>query len=484
MVQGKREKEIGPTRVKEILADIDPANPPYGYILAASANLSKGTGLDLASLDVVPRAVAAIAYGMFVSPAYRFTEGYIPAVGTRSEVPPVQGNEEISFTLFLPAVPKPATGWPVAIVGVPAARHIPMGAMAATLASRGIASIGIHTAGCAFGPLSTLTINLKTGSSLTIPDRGRSYDQNGDNRIGGTEGSVAAPPRAWTVGERDGYRQTAIDLMQLVRVIELGMDVDGDGSRDVDPGRIFHFGFSAGAMHGTIFLALEPSVSVAVENVPGGIAPEHSRWSPIRRPVLGMSLQARTPSLLNGPGITIIDGVPVSAPHFNENKPLRNLPVVVNAIAGAMDIQKAFEMHEWGQESGQNPVVWAPYIRARPLAGLYAKSVIYQFAKTDQQANNPGTTALLRAGNLADWTPHYRHDLAFAEDPTIPKNPHQVVVSPTHPNATFRAVSRGMQDQVARFLASEGTVVIHPEPARFFEVPVAGSLSERLNYIP
>jgi hypothetical protein len=41
MVQGKREKEIGPTRVKEILADIDAANPPYGYILAASANFSK-----------------------------------------------------------------------------------------------------------------------------------------------------------------------------------------------------------------------------------------------------------------------------------------------------------------------------------------------------------------------------------------------------------------------------------------------------------
>jgi len=41
MIQGKREKEIGPKRVKEILADIDPKNPPYGYILAASANFSK-----------------------------------------------------------------------------------------------------------------------------------------------------------------------------------------------------------------------------------------------------------------------------------------------------------------------------------------------------------------------------------------------------------------------------------------------------------
>lgn len=41
MIQGKREKELGPKRVKEILTDIDTKNPPYGYILAASANFSK-----------------------------------------------------------------------------------------------------------------------------------------------------------------------------------------------------------------------------------------------------------------------------------------------------------------------------------------------------------------------------------------------------------------------------------------------------------
>jgi hypothetical protein len=41
MIQVKREKEIGPSRVKEILAEINKKNPPYGYILAASANFSK-----------------------------------------------------------------------------------------------------------------------------------------------------------------------------------------------------------------------------------------------------------------------------------------------------------------------------------------------------------------------------------------------------------------------------------------------------------
>jgi len=43
MIQGKREKEIGPAQVKKILADVDPTDPPYGYILAASAVFSKAS---------------------------------------------------------------------------------------------------------------------------------------------------------------------------------------------------------------------------------------------------------------------------------------------------------------------------------------------------------------------------------------------------------------------------------------------------------
>lgn len=41
MIQGKREQEIGPSRIKDIISEVDSKNPPYGYILAASANFSK-----------------------------------------------------------------------------------------------------------------------------------------------------------------------------------------------------------------------------------------------------------------------------------------------------------------------------------------------------------------------------------------------------------------------------------------------------------
>lgn len=41
MIQCKREKAIPPSKIKKILEDIAPDNPPYGYILAAATNFSK-----------------------------------------------------------------------------------------------------------------------------------------------------------------------------------------------------------------------------------------------------------------------------------------------------------------------------------------------------------------------------------------------------------------------------------------------------------
>jgi hypothetical protein len=41
IIQCKREKEIGPKRVGEIIDEIDAKSPPYGYILAAACNFSK-----------------------------------------------------------------------------------------------------------------------------------------------------------------------------------------------------------------------------------------------------------------------------------------------------------------------------------------------------------------------------------------------------------------------------------------------------------
>jgi hypothetical protein len=51
------------------------------------------------------------------------------------------------------------------------------------------------------------------------------------------------------------------------------------------------------------------------------------------------------------------------------------------------------------------------------------KSVLFLFGKGDMTVPNPTTTAILRAGDLADRTIFFRNDLALAEDPLMSRNP-------------------------------------------------------------
>jgi hypothetical protein len=186
----------------------------------------------------------------------------------------------------------------------------------------------------------------------------------------------------------------------------------------------------------------------------------------------------------------------VAGPGFDENLPLRDgVPLtvrladgterviqspVINTVPGAMPIQEVIEHTEWVSQAG-NPVAYAPHVRKAPLAGVAAKSAIFQFAKGDQVVPNPAATALLRAGDLADRATFYRHDLAFAENPQLPTIPHGFLTRLDVPG--FRAIARGAQEQIATFFATDGAAVIHPEPARFFETPVSLPLPESLNYI-
>src|SRR5439155_11877304 len=136
--------------------------------------------------------------------------------------------------------------------------------------------------------------------------------------------------------------------------------------------------------------------------------------SPNFRPLVGFALAFREPPLINVGGPSGLE--------FNENMPLRNQPPVINTVPGAIEIQDLFENVEWVSQSG-NPVAYTPHLRKDPLAGVPVKPVIIQFASTDQTVPNPTTTAMLRAGDLADRATFFRNDLAFAANPSFPKNP-------------------------------------------------------------
>jgi hypothetical protein len=454
---------------------------PLSEVAAIRFNRQVGTApvfttgfVPTPALNVVPGSVAQIAFGKFRSPDYQTADKFIPATPTRTGRPVPQSTNDIHFELFLPAGPKPAGGWPVAIFGhgFTDSMYGAPWAVASVLASRGIATIAINVVGHGGGALGTLAVLRTNGEAVVVPAGGRGIDQDGNGTIDSTEGVNAAPPRK-LIGSRDGLRQTVIDLMQLVRQIEAGVDVDGDGAADLNDSRIFYAGQSFGGIYGTILLGVESNIQAGVPNVAGGSVTEVARLG-VFRPLVGITLATHVPSLIN---VSDPSGIA-----FNENIPLRDQPAVVNDVAGAMDIQKYLDRSEWAQQAG-NPVAYAPYVRKHPLGGNAPKPVIFQFAKGDQTVPNPTASAIIRAGDLTGQTAYFRNDLAFAANPAISKNPHTFLTNIASPAGAPFAV--GAQTQIAVFFASDGVVVIDPDGiGPFFEVPINGPLPETLNFIP
>ena len=474
---------LGPDGTRTVFARSAISELWFDRQMQVSGPLSPGQ-LDLAPLGIVPGAVGHIAYGKFSSGDYQAQPAVFPTVGTRTGGPAVQRVNQLYCTLVLPSGQKPAAGWPVMLLGHAGTQHKDDFVLrhAAIAASHGIATLAINAVGHGFGALSRLRVRLTDGSEVAFPSGGRGIDQDGNGVIANREGD--RPQAPYTIlWERDALRQTAADLLQLVRQVQVGVDVDGDATVDLDAARIYFAGFSLGSNYGALAATVDPSVQAMTLNVPGGALVELLRLGPARRPVFGLHLQERVPSLLNSPGIDVLGGVPVGPPRWNENKPLRNLPPVVNTVAGAMPIQELIDRTEWAFQPG-NSLAYAPHLRREPLADVPAKSVLLQFAKGDQTSPNPAMTAFLRASGLAGRTTFYRNDLAFAEDSRVPKNPHGFLNNPTSPIPLVAAVSRGAQQQMGTFFASNGKKIITPEPARLFEVPIAPPLPEVLSFIP
>jgi Bacterial Ig-like domain len=423
--------------------------------------------------------VGSLAFGKFTSPDWETAGKVIPAIGTLTGVPAVQGTNDIYFNLVLPSGPKPAGGWPVAIFGHGFGdnkNNSPF-AVAATMANHGIATIAINVVGHGFGPASTLTVT-SNNTSVTFSAGGRGIDQDGNGTIDSTEGSSAAPPNG-IVSSRDGLRQTVADLMQLVRVIQVGMDVDGDGVADLNPDRIYYFGQSFGGIYGVKFIALEPAIRAGVPNVPGGAIIEIVRLSPVFRPLLGIALASRVPALCNAGALV----APLWC--FQESTPLRDDPAITAPAPGAMPIQEVIDNTEWVSQAG-NPVAYAPHLRKIPLDGVPTRPFIIQNAKGDQTVPNPTASAIVRAADAHDRWTLFRNDLVRATLPGAQVNPHTFLTNIGAANPAVAALSIAAQHQIGTFFESDGVIVLDPDGAGpFFEVPIGLDqipLMEDLNF--
>ena len=444
----------------------DPVEPADGNLHHGNPHLHELVPAD-PRLSLFPGTVGTVALGSYASPDYQTAAKVIAAVGTKTGRPEPQSTNQIGFTLFVPAGTKPAEGWPVAIFGhgfTDSKKGSPW-TVASSLARSGIATIAINVVGHGGGALGSYTVVRAGATPVTLPAGGRGIDQDVNGSIDSTEGVNAAPPQT-LVSNRDGLRQTVFDLIQLFRVLKSGVDVDGDGGTDLERSRIYYAGQSFGGIYGVPFIGLERNVRAGVANVPGGPIVEIARLSPSFRPLVGIALVSRVPSLYNA--------VPnPSFKSFVENKPLRNLPPVIDTVPGASAIQQYLDRAEWAQQAA-NPAAYAPLVK---------QPIIIQFARGDQTVPNPTTSAIIRAGDLASRTTLYRHDLAVQANPALPRNPHSFLAAVANPALSPFALAA--QSQIATFFASDGATVVDPdEGGPLFETPMVGPPPEDLAFIP
>lgn len=469
--------DLAPGGARSVFSRAEVTGIEFRRHVAADSPGPDGRAVQLPLWLAPPSEVGTIALGRFTSPSYLTRDRVIPAVPTRNGALLPRGEEEVHVTLFLPAGSRPPGGWPVAIFGhgYGGSRHGSPLTVAGVLARHGIALAAINVVGHGGGPRGLLTVQRSGQPAVTLSAGGRGLDLNGDGQIEATEG-LSAPPGSAVVliDSRDGIRQTVVDLMQLVRLLRRGVDVDGDGHPDLDRERLYYFGQSLGGIYGTLLLAVDPQMPIGVLNVPGGPVVEIGRLAPVFRGLVARALRERIPPLMNG------------VKDFYEFIPLAGELPVKNPPPGALAIQAYLDRAEWLQQSA-DPVAYAPYLRVAPLPGNASKSVLYQFAVGDRTVPNPTTMNLLRAGDLLPFTSVYRHERIAGQLAEPFRDPHGFLSWTV--DRSVASLGRAAQEQIARFFLSQGVRLENPDSfdpkpwsAPVFEVPIRTVLPAGLGF--
>jgi pimeloyl-ACP methyl ester carboxylesterase len=373
-------------------------------------------------------------------------------------------SEEIVMQAWIPSRPAPPEGYPVIIAGHGLGDdRMGMPSVLAILAAQeGYAVVSISAVGHGNGPASTLRLTRQNGQVEELPFGGRAVDLDGSGDLSNAAGCII--PNSPLLA-RECLRQTALDLLQLRRMLAAGVDF---GGAKLDGSRVSYVGQSLGSAYGALFLALDPQVEVGVLNVAPDSITNAGRFaiSPgLQRflaPVLGQS-----PVLLEFP--------------------LRHQPVRILSSPLAAAGQDYVALLEWLEASGQ-PGLYAPYFKSATRPGLPLKRILFQVAIGDHTVPNPSSSALIRNANLVETTSIYRHDLAREMFPAMSADPHPYLVwGVIGSGAAEQAVGAAAGAEVIGFLNSGGRTVPNVNAIRnpfsrpVFEHPPR-ALPEELNY--
>jgi len=417
--------------------------PAAGTTITWNRDVGTGTPSPVDVVNPEAGTGARLVFGSYPAPGWLRPDVTIPQTPTRDAGPAPTGAEQLPFVAVLPAGTPPAGGWPVAVFGHGFTNNDTYVLLAAVAnAQQGIATIGTNVVGHGYGPGSTYTVTTSDGTAATLTSYGRGVDQDDpDTLIGSTEGSSATGAAA-PQSSRDALRQTAADIMTLVRSVG-GTDVDGNGTPDLSGTDVTYFGQSFGGIYGTMLAGADPAVARSVLNVAGGPITEISRLSPAFRPLTTAALQAA--GLLNS--------TDPNRSFFQEQLPLRGEGPVTATVPGALAIQDYLARATWLSRPG-SPETFAPLIRP--------ERALFQVAFGDQTVPNPTAYTVIDAGDLWSRTSLYRNDKA-----AVPlANPHGFLLTLTNP-----AAPQG-QAQVAAFLGT-GQVIDPDGAGPVWEVPIS-----------
>lgn len=177
---------------------------------------------------------------------------------------------------------RPAAGWPVVMFQHGVTRNrCDMLAISATMASQGFAVVSIDQPLHGASPTRTSDpcrpFHIGGTPFAALGARERTFDVDLVNNATGAPGPDGVVDDAGThsinlsslLTSRDNLRQAVADLFVVAASIP-GMDVNGNQVPDFDGSRIVFVGQSLGAIVGTTFMALEPTVNNGLLSVPGG----------------------------------------------------------------------------------------------------------------------------------------------------------------------------------------------------------------------